>query len=302
MHIILSFFPSLFISLQLHVSHSLRLTLFSFSSSSLQSPAFGLSLAHCTQQHDSNSIVAASRTPRFPKALKQTSSRLGWLAIEIYPKWKSCLKEIRSENTFQKPLCLLRTIPHIKGDKELSFHKYCHVSYGGKNESIRLLNVPNDIFLAGEEDREGRIPIGKRTNAESWSLSRSSEPHLINPLHACLLLHGWLSFEIWKSGAESSLERSMSQGQISWRLQNFSLCPWALDGAKQESCLFSTSSQRREPGPEAGRPPHCDLGTDLDFGPFLLTEKASGTPEASWEIPTGPGSWTHRQCPKFFSY
>lgn len=28
----------------------------------------------------------------------------------------------------------------------------------------------------------------------------------------------------------------------------------------------------------AGRPPHCDLGTDLDFGSFLVKEKASGSP------------------------
>ena len=33
----------------------------------------------------------------------------------------------------------------------------------------------------------------------------------------------------------------------------------------------------------AGRPPHCDLGTDLAFGSFLVKEKASGAPEAKSE-------------------
>lgn len=230
---------------------------------------------HCCGKQDSH----------FPTALKQTSSRLGWLAIEIYPKWKSCLKGISSENTFQKPLCLLWTIPHMKGDKEVSFQEYCHVSYGGKNESIRVVKWVNwHIFGGGGRSWEKTPHWKKRTKAESWSLITSSELHLINWLHTCLLVHGWLSFHIWKSGAESSLERSMSPGQISWRLQNFSLCTWALDRAKQASCFFSTSSQRRglalSPPVGAGRPPHCDLGTDLDFGSFLVKEKASGSPRS----------------------
>lgn len=56
---------------------------------------------------------------------------------------------------------------------------------GEKNESIRLLNGPNDIFLAGEEDHEGRIPIGKRELTqkadrypEVWSPSDQPAAHL----------------------------------------------------------------------------------------------------------------------------
>lgn len=230
----------LFSPLSSSLSSSLSLSLppaHSFFLSHLFSPKSSLwshCLAHCPQQHDSNSTVAASRTLRFPKALKWTSSRLAWLAIEIYQKWKSCLKGISSENTFQKPLCLLQTITHMKGDKEFSFQEYCHVSCGEKMSPSGLLNGPNDTFiLGGGEDHEGRIPTGKRELVQKADRYPAVRSHIW--LTGCTLVGLFMADSLLKYGSQGRSHHLKGACLQARFLRGSRTFPWAPEHWMEQS-------------------------------------------------------------------